>query len=540
MNFDYIIIGAGSAGCILANRLSAKPSNRVLLVEAGPKDTNPWIHIPVGYAKTYYDPQVNWMYYTEADPGINHRQSYWPRGKVMGGSSSLNAMVFIRGQQADFNDWADTGAVGWGWADVLPYFKKLENVSFSSDSLRGKGGPVNISETRESAHPANEAFLSACEEAGFAKVDDFNGRTQEGVGYYQINTDRGRRASTAKAYLSPVKHRKNLTVVCNAQVAKLNFKGKRCVGVEYHLKGQKGGPVTAMAAAEVILSAGSVNSPQILECSGIGDHARLADIGVKTLHHLPSVGENLQDHIGVSYFYKSTVPTLNNEFTSIWGCLKIGLQYVITRKGPLSISVNHSGGFVKSSKSRQRPNIQLYFQPTSYMDAPSGTRPIIALDKFPAFNIGVSQCRPTSRGSIHIQSADITTSPVINPNYLSTHHDIEEAIESVKIIREIAASPSMKNIIVEEMTPGIGIQSDEELLEDYRNRCGTIFHPVSTCIMGSDPAKSVVSPDLKVHGIDRLRVVDASVFPTVTSGNTNAPTMMLAEKASDMILQGHS
>ena len=535
MNYDYIIVGAGSAGCVLANRLTQNSQFKVLLLEAGPTDHNPWIHVPIGYAKTYYDPKVNWMYYTEPDSGINNRKAYWPRGKVLGGSSSLNAMVFIRGQHADYDDWQAMGAENWSWSDVLPYFKKLENVDSSDSELRGKGGPINVTQMDSSStHQSNEHFLKGCEQLGYPFNPDFNDLTQEGVHYYQINTVNGRRASAAQAYLKPAKSRSNLEVITDAYVTRLIFDGKLCRGVEFQHKGKSR---TALAAKETILSAGAVNSPQILECSGIGDSKRLSDLGVDVVHHAPQVGENLQDHLGISYFYKSTIPTLNDRFGSWFGCLTAGLDYLFRRSGPLSISVNHSGGFVKSSNQRERPNIQLYFQPTSYLEAPSDTRPMISLDKFSAFNIGISQCRPTSRGSIHIESADPFQLTKISPNYLSTQYDIDEAVEGVKLIRRLTETPALKNIIQEEISPGKGTQTDEELLEDFRNRCGTIFHPVSTCRMGSDPANAVVDPELRVYGVSQLRVVDASVFPSVISGNTNAPTMMVAEKASDLILE---
>ena len=537
-DFDFIIVGAGSAGCILANRLTESGRYRVLLVEAGPADKNPWIHVPIGYAKTFFDPKCNWMYNTEPDLGINNRSSYWPRGKVLGGSSSINAMVFIRGQHADFDDWEIMGASGWGWADVLPYFKKLENIEsggdVNSDVLRGKNGPISVSRIGDSVHPTNRNFLAGCAELGFPRNPDFNGPSQEGVNHYQINTSNGLRVSASRAYLRPAAKRKNLQVVTNAHVTRLNFEGAACIGITYF---HKGSYHEVRAHREVVLSAGSVNTPQILQCSGIGDQSLLGELGISVQHHAPLVGENLQDHIGLSYFFRSRVPTLNNEFTSMTGCVRAGLRYLLTRKGPLSISVNHSGGFVRSSPARARPNIQLYFQPTSYMNAPTGTRPMIALDKFAALSIGISQCRPTSRGHIKIGSADPLVAPKIVPNYLSTEYDVNEMIEGVKLIRKIAGTDAMKKIIVEEMVPGGKVLSDEALIEDFRNRCGTIFHPVSTCAMGRNSDSAVVDPRLKVYGVNRLRIVDASIFPTVTSGNTNAPVMMVAEKASDMILE---
>ncbi len=535
-DFDFIIVGAGSAGCVLANRLSENGRSRVLLLEAGPPDRSPWIHIPVGYARTFYDSRVNWKYSTQPDPGINNRSTYWPRGKVLGGSSSINAMVFIRGQHADYEDWKEMGADGWGWNDVLPYFRKLENAGFSDNPLRGKGGPVNVTEMSGSGHPINRNFLEGCMKLGYPMNPDFNCETQEGVNYYQINTSGGRRHSAADAYLKPARSRNNLVIKTGTMVTRLNFHGTACSGLQYLYRGCE---YLAGARAEVILSAGAINTPQILQCSGIGARDHLSSLGIRLQHHSPMVGENLQDHLGVSYFYRSSVPTLNDQFNSWWGCARAGLQYLWSRSGPLSISVNHSGGFVRSSPNRKRPNIQLYFQPTSYINAPTGTRPMVKLDSFPAFNIGISQCRPTSRGRIRIGSADPLESPQITPNYLSTDDDVAEMLEGVRLIREISQTPQMRAITVEELLPGEGVVCDHDLLEDIRNRCGTIFHPAGTCAMGNNLATAVVDPELRVYGVDKLRVVDASVFPALISGNTHAPVMMVGERAADMILGDH-
>ena len=532
-SFNFVIVGAGSAGCVLANRLSADPGNRVLLLEAGPRDRSPWIHIPVGYAKTFYDPVRNWMYHTEADKGINHRKDYWPRGRVLGGSSSINALVFIRGQQIDFNHWRDSGAEGWGWQDVLPYFKRMESAGFGDPQFRGHHGPIHISRTDEHTHATNQYFLEGCLELGFSKNNDFNGETQEGVGYYQINTKNGRRISSARGYLTPVQSRKNLTVLTEAWAQRLKFSDNRCVGVEY----LKNGMLHSVTAdKEVILCAGAINSPQLLQCSGIGRGKLLQSLNIPVVADLAAVGENLQDHLGLNYYFRSKIPTLNDQFTSLFGCISAGMRYLFTRSGPMAISVNHSGGFVKSSPQRPHPNLQLYFQPTSYINAKSGTRPVVSLDRFSAFNIGVSQCRPTSKGSITISSADATVGPVIKPNYLSTQYDVDEMLEGAKLVRTIAATPAVQKMTVEEILPGSECDTDEKILEDIRQRSGTVFHPVGTCGMGGNSDYAVVNSRLQVFNIRGLRVADASIFPNIISGNTNAACMMVAEKASDLIL----
>ncbi len=553
--FDFIIVGAGSAGCVLANRLTASGKFSVLLVEAGAKDISPWLHIPIGYAKTYYNPAVNWMYYTAADAGINNRQSYWPRGKVLGGSSAINAMVFIRGQHEDFNDWEKMGATGWGWEGVLPYFKRLEDAGFTDHPLRGSGGAVTVSETTHGVHHTSYHFLKGCEQLGFTLNADFNAETQEGVNLYQANIRGGIRISSSRAYLKPARARKNLTVLTEAHAVKLNVvkpdavkpaavkpaavKSERekpvCNGIVCM---QKGKEIHFTALKEVILSAGAIGSPQLLQCSGIGDAELLKRLGIAVKHHSPMVGENLTDHLGFNDYYKSNLPTLNDQFNSYAGCIRAGLQYIFTRKGPFSVGVNHAGGFVKSSDDRPRPNIQLYFQPTSFINAPKGTRPAIRLDNFSGLSMGISQCRPSSRGSVKIAHADCRVAPTIQPNYLSTQNDCEEMVEGLKIIRQIAQTPAMRSIIKEQINKSSD-DSDAALLEDFRRHADTVFHPTCTCAMGDDPAKNVVDSRLKVYGIERLRVADASVFPTITSGNTNAPSMMVGEKASDLILHDH-
>lgn len=533
MDFDFIVVGAGSSGCVVADRLSEDGRYRVLLLEAGPRDWSPWIHLPIGYAKSFFNARVNWMYRTLPDPGINHRSSYWPRGRVLGGSSSINAMVFIRGQQEDYDDWKDMGADGWSWQEVLPYFRKLEDARFSEHHDRGRSGPIRVTRIAKEAHRTNQCFLAGCQEAGFRLNDDFNAESQEGINYYQINTHHGRRVSAATAYLNPARHRKNLTIRTKALVTRLKFEGSVCNGVEFLTRGTL---QSACARHEVIVCGGAINSPTLLQRSGVGDSRHLESLGIGVVHHSPMVGMNLQDHFGIDYCFLSRVPTLNNQFNSTFGCIRAGIQYLVSRSGPLSISVNHSGGFVRSSEQRTRPNVQLYFQPMSYINASEGSRPMIRLDRMAAFNIGISQCRPASRGWIRIDSSDPAIPPGIMPNYLSSEEDVFELLEGVRLIRRIAGTAAMQKIIEKEILPGPGITSDQALVEDLRNRGDTVFHPVGTCIMGNDPSRAVVSPELEVYGLKGLRIADASVFPCITSGNTNAPAIMTGEKASDMIL----
>ena len=529
-HYDYIIVGAGSAGCVLANRLSASGKHSVLLLEAGRSDRHFWIQTPIGYAKTYYDPRFNWMYDAEPDAGIDNRVSYWPRGKVLGGSSSINAMVYIRGHATDFDDWEAAGNPGWGWRDVQPYFDKLEHHSNDANT---NSGPQFVSDLSADHHASCAYFLRAGSEAGYPQSNDFNRASLEGIGHYHLTAAGGMRASTARTYLREAQRRKNLTVETGVHVTRLLIDALRAKGVEVQRRGQR---EQISARREVIVSAGAVNSPQLLQLSGIGDDRLLRSLGIDVALNNRNVGQHLQDHLGISYFYKSSVPTLNTELGSWFGKLRAGLKYVLTRKGPLALSVNQAGGFVRTDASLERPNIQLYFVPGSYTTAPEGTRPIVNLDPFDAFQIGYNACRPSSRGEIHITSPDPFTAPAIKPNYLDTEQDRVDAIAGARVVRTLAAQAALAGISRGEFQPGDTVQTDDDILKDFRQRSGTIFHASCTCRMGASADHSVVDSTLKVHGIERLRVVDASVFPNVTSGNTNAPTIMLAEKASDLIL----
>ena len=533
-DYDYIIVGAGSAGCVLANRLSKDPSNRVLLLEAGGSDRRFYIQMPIGYGKTYHQKAVNWMYMTEPSPDAGNRPSYWPRGKVLGGSSSINAMVYVRGNPKDFDDWHEAGNPGWSFDELLPYFKRMETWQHGGDDYRGGDGPLKVSDVSSQLHPLCKNFISAAKEIGFSFNKDMNGASQEGVGHYQITTHNGQRISTSRAYLRPVMSRKNLTVIMNAHVTRILFKGKRASGVEY----KKAGNLNQVNAnREVVLSSGTVNSPQLLQLSGIGPESVLKEANVSVVHHSPAVGKNLQDHLGVSYFYKSKVRTLNDQLRPWWGKLLQGVRYILTRTGPLSLSVNQSGGFVRTRDGLKAPNIQLYFSPVSYSLELPGKRAMLSPDPFSAMLLGVSNCKSNSRGQIRIKSSDPSVAPIIEPNYLSHKDDIQDLLEGVKLLRKLAKTESFSKVILDEFRPGPECKSDAQLVEDIKDNAWTVFHPSSTCRMGPDPEKDVVDSDLKVYGIEGLRVADASIFPQLICGNINAATIMVGEKASDLILK---
>jgi choline dehydrogenase len=534
MEFDYIIVGAGSAGCVLANRLSESGRNRVLLLEAGGGDRRFWLRAPIGYGKCFYDARVNWMYRTEPDPGLAGRQGYWPRGKVIGGSSAINAMVFIRGLPDDFEHWRALGNPGWGWDDALPVFRRLEDYSGGANPWRGQGGPVSVADVSEDVHPLCEVFLQAGEEAGLSRTRDFNGERQEGVGIYQITTSRGLRVSAARAYLHPAMRRSNLHVLTDAAVAHVLLDGGRATGVSFRFKGKE---ETATARREVIVAAGAIASPQLLQLSGIGPPEVLQRAGITVAVASPAVGRHLQDHLCIDHLYRARVSTLNSELGTWWGRLRCGMAYLLTRRGPLSLSVNQAGGFVRSASGRVRPNLQLYFSPLSYTRAPPGKRPLLKPDPFPGFLLSAQPCRPTSRGWLELRSNNSGDHPRIFPNSLSSDVDIEEMLEASRFLRRLAATPALSSVIAEELKPGSHVQSDEEMLDDIRRRSSTVFHPVGTCRMGPAPGDAVVDCKLKVYGVSGLRVIDASVFPALTSGNTHAPTLMVAEKGAELILR---
>ncbi len=533
-DFDFIIVGAGSAGCLLANRLTKSGKFRVLLLEAGGSDRRFMIRMPIGYGHSFFNPKVNWRFETGPQEALAGRTSYWPRGKVLGGSSSINAMVYVRGQRNDFDDWEKAGNPGWGWDGVLPHFKSMETFERGGDEWRGGAGELHVTDMTPSVHPLCKDWLQAAEQAGFTRTPDYNGKNQEGISVYQISARKGFRASSATAFLHPVAKRPNLKVVTGALATRILFEGLRAVGVEYEAGGQKR---TARARREVILSAGAVHSPTLLQHSGVGPGALLQKFGKTVVKDIAAVGQNLQDHLGIDYLYRSRKPTLNSLLRPWWSRIMLGARYVLLRDGPLSLSVNQAGGFVKSNPDLDRVDMQLYFSPVSYSKPTPGVRRLTMPDPFPGFFIGIQPCRPTSRGSINIGSPDVKAAPVIEPNYLSTPGDMEDMLAGVRVIRRIAEQPAMRALIVDEMSPGKQTQNEEDLIADIRARSGSVFHASCTCRMGPDDGTNVVDARLRVHGLQGLRVVDTSVFPNVTSGNTNAPTMMVAEKGAAMILE---
>jgi choline dehydrogenase len=505
---DYVIVGAGSAGCVLAERLSADGATRVLLLEAGPRDTDPWIHVPLGYGKLFNKRRVNWSYESEPEPNLGGRRIFTPRGKVLGGSSSINGLVYIRGQAEDFDAWE---VPGWSHLELLPYFRKGEGALGVSDLER---------------HEIGDAFIASARAIGIPANDDFNGERQEGTGYYRATTKDGRRSSTAVAYLRPAARRPNLRVETEAHATRIVFEGRRAVAVEY---AQGGARRTAKAAREILLCGGSFNSPQLLQLSGVGPRALLEEHGIALVHEAPEVGEGLQDHFYCRSFWRANKPvTLNDDMASFWRQAKIGLQYALRRRGPLTIAAGHAAAFVRTRPGLKRPDAQIYF--INFSTAKRGG----VLHPWPGFTLSVSQLQVESRGSVRIQSADARAAPAIRYNYLATENDRRVMVEGLKIIRRIAATAPLAGYIVREEFPGPQAASDAALLEVVRQTGETVFHPTSTCRMGSDE-RSVVDSRLRVRGLAGLRVVDASVMPAVVSGNTNDAVLAIAEKAADLV-----
>ena len=524
-SYDYIIVGAGSAGCVLANRLSADPAVRVLLLEAGPRDWNPFIHMPAGLAKLVNFKSLNWNYSTEPEPALNNRRLYWPRGRVLGGSSSINAMCFIRGHRTDYNDWAASGSPGWGWDEVLPYFIRSENQSRGASELHGVGGPLSV-EDLSFTNPLSDVFIQAAEQAGFAPNRDFNGPAQRGFGLYQVTQRNGRRCSTAVGYLRPARSRPNLTVLTGALTLNLEFAGDRASGIRYHRRGMTR---VVRAEREVLLAGGSINTPQLLMLSGIGPTRALERIGVRVRQGVEEVGANLQDHLDICTLTRCSQPITYDQLSE----LRVGLKYFLYHEGEGTSNIAEAGGFLVSGRGRNdRPDIQMHFVPALLDDH--------GRNRLPGDGYTIHACplRPQSRGRISLHSADPRQPPAIRANYLSEPEDLEMMLECVRLSREILTQPAFKPFRGHEIYPGNEITGRDSLIDFIRTKAESIYHPVGTCRMGSDD-NAVVDPQLRVRGVEGLRVVDASIMPSLVGGNTNAPTIMIAEKAADLIL-GHA
>jgi choline dehydrogenase len=527
LEFDFIVIGAGSAGCALAARLSEDSRYSVAVLEAGGRDIYPWIHIPIGYFKTMGNPATDWCYHTEPDPGLNGRSIPWPRGRVLGGSSSINGLLYVRGQKQDFDHWRQLGNGGWGWDDVLPYFKRAENWEGADDEVRGKGGPLNVSENRVT-RDVIDAWSEAAIAAGYKRYTDYNGEDQEGVGMFQMTMKNGQRCSAARAYLAPARKRKNLEIITHAHTQSIIFDKRRAVAVRARINGIE---TVIKARREIILSAGAIGSPQILMLSGIGDGGKLTPHGITPIHELAGVGMNLQDHLQARPVFKCTSSTINTEVRSLFQKIGIALEYALKRTGPMAMAASLGAAFLKTRPELETPDIQFHLQPFS------ATRPADGPHPFSAFTASVLQLRPESAGHLELASGHYGDHPRIYPNYLATKTDCDTLVEGIRIARKICKTSPVKEQITSEFSPGAEVGDDyENILQWARNTSTTIYHPTGTCKMGTDKM-AVVDARLKVHGIRGLRVADASIMPTITSGNTNAPAIMIGEKAADMILK---
>ena len=527
--FDYIVVGAGSAGCILADRLTESGKYRVLVLEAGGADTSMWLRMPLGFAKLYQHRKYNWRYYTTPQPELVNQRVYTPRGKVLGGSGAINAMIYVRGQRRDFDDWVARGNPGWSYDDVLPWFKRLESHPFGDTDWHNSSGKIRIA--RDPVHPICDAFFRACSALGYARNNDFNGARLDGYGVYDVNIRDGRRDSSGTAYLRPAMKRENLVVETHALVERVLFDGnRRAAGVDVLIRGRRH---TFRARRQIVLSAGAVETPKLLQLSGVGDAALLQQYQIPIVHHAPAVGHNLQDHLCASFYFRAHCATLNDEIRSLPQQASAMLKYWFKRQGILSTTVK-AGGFFSTSGAGGIPNMQVYFNPLSYVLPDNGGTPRV--EPYSGYTIFFSPCRPTSRGSVQLTSADVHDAPRIDPNYLSTEHDRQQAIAGARFVHRLAATRELAQVTATQMQPAAGVDDEAGLLQFIREQSGSVYHLCGTCAMGDDARVSVVDSRLQVRGVVGLRVVDASVFPNITSGNTNAPTMMVAERAAAMIL----
>ena len=525
---DYVIVGAGSAGCVMAARLSEDPGTQVVLLEAGPKDSNPWIHIPLGYGKPIDDKRVNWCYETE--PDLNGRRFFWPRGKVLGGSSSINGLVYIRGQAEDFDHWRQLGNAGWSFDDVLPYFRKSEDKIGGGDDLHGTGGLLAVSEV-DRYDPISQAFVKSCVDLGFPRTNDFNGRVQEGAGYYQTTTARSRRWSTAKAYLEPAKARPNLVIRTGCQATRVLLENGRAVGVEYQ---SPAGRQTARANREVVVSGGAYGSPQLLQLSGLGPAEHLRDMGIEVIRDMPAVGSNLHDHFGIYLMWKCSKAITMNDLENSWPRkIMAGIRYGLFRDGPMAVNGIRAGIFTRTDARLERPDMQINLLEWSTLER---SKDKVIPHPFPGFTLGPVHLSPDGRGTVRLGSPDPLAQPAITFGFLGSEYDMRAMVEGVKLARKIAEQPAMKPYVVNELVPGLKAASDADLEQFVRDTGVTNHHPTSSCAMGTG-TNTVVDPRLRVHGIEGLRVADASIMPSVVAGNTNAPSIMIGEKAAAMILE---
>lgn len=529
--YDFIVVGAGSAGCVIAARLSESGKHRVLLLEAGPSDNSPWIHLPLGYAKLFSNARYNWMYNSEPEAALNNRVLYQPRGKVLGGSSSINGMMYVRGNPKDFDDWATAGCVGWSYQDVLPYFRKSEDQQRGSNEWHGVGGELKVSD-QSFNHVLPQALCKAAEEAGLSLNSDFNGAEQEGFGYYQMNIHRGKRWSTARAFLKPIRKRPNLRIVTDADVKKITFEGKQATGVVF----RKNNTSYVVHARETIISCGAIASPQLLMVSGVGPEKELKKFGIQCVLYNSAVGANLQDHTCIQLMYRCTAPiTINDIANSFRKKISVGLDYLTKRSGYLAETGIYVGGFVKSSETQDRPDIQMAMAAWSVAERTSqGAKP----HPFSGFSVSPEHVNPDARGSISLASSDMAVPPKISFNFFQTDYDIRAMMFGIRLVRHIVEQPAMAQYVAGELQPGKQVQSDEQMLEFIRQNGGSDIHAVGSCRMGVDDA-AVVDPRLRVKGIKGLRIADASIMPRIPRGNTHAATVMIGEKASDMILEDY-